>query len=260
MHRKLINFICFNKTYPIELSLFNKHSNFFLNENKIDENIYLLNDNDFFEVHTKESIKEFIKYFQDQSINLQASNVISIQALSMKYLVNQLQKDTDQFIKEHYNEVIEYYFSTKKSRAPNYEELISAHFIEYSKDDRLYQLPISTLYRIQQLFMNKIKKEENTEQIKIQYKTIIDFLIKTVSIFGHDSLIFISSNKFNEEQFKYLNTQMSKNETRNTLEILTSFLQSNASYIIEYKKYKKKLKDEETKKLETIVELFKKKN
>ena len=105
---------------------------------------------DFCEVHTEESIKEFIKYFQDQTINLQVSNVISIQFLSIKYLVKQLQKDTDQFIKEHYKEVIEYYFTGKKIRAPNYEELISSHFIKYSKDDRLFRFPISTLYRMEQ--------------------------------------------------------------------------------------------------------------
>ena len=47
--------------------------------------------------------------------------------------------------------------------------------------------------------------------------TKFDFLIKTVFIFGYDSLIFISANKFNQEQFKYLNVRMSKIEDRNKI-------------------------------------------
>ena len=103
-----------------------------------EENINILSEFYFCKLHTEESVMEFLKYCQDQPINLQISKVISIQALSMKYLVEQLQKDTELLIEKHYNKVIEYYFSTKDSITPIYEELISNHFIEYSNNDRLF--------------------------------------------------------------------------------------------------------------------------
>lgn len=254
-----INFIFLSKTYPIELSIFNKHSKYFLNENEICEyetNINLLNDFDIYEIHTEESVTEFLKYCQDQPHELRVNNVISIQALSTKYNVELLQKDANLFIEKHYNEIIEHFLSTKKAITPIHEALISTHLIEYSQDTRLFELPISSLYRIQQLFLYNIKKEENpnTDQITIQNRSIIDFLIKTVITLEYNSFIFISGNEFNQEQIEYLDEQILNIEDENAIIILTQFLQSNSSYIIASKKHEKLLKEQETKKYEKVIE------
>ena len=71
--------------------------------------------------------------------------------------------------------------------------------------------------------------------MEIQSRTIIDFLIKTVFTIKNESLIFISGNKFNQEQIKYLNMKMSNIEDENKMNILTQFLQSNYKFIIFFK-------------------------
>lgn len=254
-----VTFFFYSKTYQIELTIFNKHSTFFSDENKINKakgNIDILSEFDICKVHTEESIIEFLEYCQDKPINLQVSNISSIQALSKQFLVTQLQKDAEEFSEKHYKEVIDYVLSSKGAITPMIEKLITAHFIEYWNDDRLFQLPISSLYRIHQHFLSQIKDDGETksDQIKIQNRTIIDFLIKAVSILGHESSILITSNKFNQEQIQYLDEKMFNIEDENTLELLTEFLQSNANYIVEYQKNEKMLKEEETKKYDKIME------
>ena len=194
---KRVNFICFNKVYPIELSIFNKHSNFFSESKEIYEQegtFEILSSYDLCTNHTKESIEMFLNYCQDHEYIIEVSNVVSIEFLSRKYFVEELSNITKQFIEEHYEEVIEYFLSNKEAKSPKYEELVSTHFAEYSTDDRLYQLPISTLYRIEQQFIQEMKKdndETNSKRIKTQSRIIIDFLIKAVTNIGEDSSIFI---------------------------------------------------------------------
>ena len=127
----------------------------------------------------------------------------------------------------------------QKNDYSKYEDLLSKNFIEFSDDDRLFDLPISTLYRIEQSFLMKVKTEEfNVKAKQMIYldQKMINFLIKTVSVYGEDSLLFISSNKFNQEQIKYLKEQIPKIEDEITKEILVKNLQSNINFVIEYHK------------------------
>lgn len=82
-----LNFVYFNKAYPINLPIFEEHSTFFSRGNQINNrNINLLNEKDFCTTHTDESIEAFLNYCQDRPIELRVNTVISIQALSIKLL------------------------------------------------------------------------------------------------------------------------------------------------------------------------------
>ena len=163
MKVKEVNFICFDKLYPINLSIFNEHSKFFLINKEFNvkkQNICLLSEFDNCTSHTKESVEAFLDYCQSRKITLNVSNAVPLKELSEKYLVTVLQKKADYFIEKYYKKVIEHFLSTKEAQSPIYEEILSKHLDEYSKDDRLFSKRIPTIYRIEQYFLHHIKKDE----------------------------------------------------------------------------------------------------
>lgn len=92
----------------------------------------------------------------------QKCGIIAI--VSDKFFVIKLHNE--KYIQSHYQEVIDYYFSNDNVYSPLYEHLISKHFFEYINDDRLYQLSISSLYRIQHQYLYG-QENEDEDEIKI---------------------------------------------------------------------------------------------
>lgn len=258
MKKKVVNFTAFNKIYPIQLSLFNKHSDFFTPK-KIQEitesELYLelFDEFDFSSAHSEESITLFLQYCQDHPIKLTINNVISIQFLSNKFLVTDLKKESENFIEYHYKEIIEQYLTNKKEILPIIEKLISNHFMEYSNDDRLFSMPISTLCRIEELFWIN-EEPETRNDANLRKKSIIDFLIKTVIFINNDSKIFIEKIKFDQELISYFLEQMNNLGEEKSKLIFEKFLVSNPSFILEYIEKNKKVTSEKFKNYEKQIE------
>lgn len=248
-----INFIYLDKCYPVNLQLFRKNSNFFLRESRINVNsepIELFNEFNFTDSYSEESVISFLGYCQDQPINLTVNNVISIKKLSTQYFVDQLAKYCDKYVEEHYHEVIDYFLSSKINSSEIYEQLISAHLDEYVQNDLLYELPTSTLHRIQQYYLQDNSKQKS--------KIMIDFLIATVSKKSIESQIFISYMKFNREEILIIKEQIENNNDPNTKNILIKFLFENPAFVNEYMKNEKFEKQEQARKYEKQIEILKK--
>lgn len=73
---KLAYFIHNNNKYPFDLTIFNKHSNYFSNLEKT--YFYLIDEFDSVQYIPKNSIQTFIDYCQDKVIEINELNVISI--------------------------------------------------------------------------------------------------------------------------------------------------------------------------------------
>lgn len=134
----VVNFIYKFQKYPINLELFNNHSNYFQNV-EISEAIkeYNFTIADEFEVDNmipEEAVKKFIQYFYDQEIIFHYNNIFSIKYLSRKYQVPKLTTKIDDCIRCNYKAIIDQFFSLNKGKSLNsfsfydIEEFFRSHF------------------------------------------------------------------------------------------------------------------------------------
>lgn len=200
------NFIYKCKSYSFNINQFHNYSTYvFNNKNK---NILLFENGNSFDV-SNESISSFILFFQDGIAQITNSTAIPLHFLSIKYEVLLLTKQTEEYIKIHYSDIINDFLSLniKKIQEENdisqYEELISQHILEFIDDDRLFNFPVSSLYRILMKYSLQNKNDNKNNKI-------ISFLFKYLETRGVEASILFSLIEIDEQAVEYVSLMLSK--------------------------------------------------
>ena len=199
-------FVYRNKQFPFKIDFFKYSSNFFKNSQ-----IEILNDQYILllDLETEnnldlsdDTINDFINYVQGQKISLTNENVVFLHYLSQKYEVESLLNVSNEYIKDHHQElVIDILLiqqSTTSINTETYENALSDHLSEYIEDDRLLKLKVPIIDRI--LSKHKIKGKN-----QIENKKIIEFLFKYLDIHGKEASVLFYGIDFSEFGLKYLN-------------------------------------------------------
>lgn len=174
---KMIHFIYKDKKYPIDIDLLNRYSEYFLSQkdNSTQGDCLELSFYDDLQDFSEESIGLFVNFFQEGSIKVTQKAAISLNFLSNKFKVPRLIEITDSFIETHHNNLVNSYLSkfNEKTIKINfyYEKIISKHLIEFIANDRLLQIPLSSLHRI----IANYSKENSMIPTEVQIKIIDDF-------------------------------------------------------------------------------------
>ena len=182
------NFVYKDKKYPIDFSLIKKNSNYFYNNRdqyKMVEDIQL--SDDLINI-TDDSIRSFISSCQNESFEINDSNVFSLHQLSTIYDVPCVISLTEEYIKEHNASLvfqsIQYKIQLQKQNfddstisisLENDEESIVSNFFNYINNEQLSKLPVPVLYRIvnhPKLDINKMNKTEKTQFIDFLFKCL----------------------------------------------------------------------------------------
>lgn len=247
-------FVFRNKKYPINFNLFKINSQYFYRYQKQYENIELI---DIFQGDEKEkfndisdtAISNFIFLCQNETCKIENSDLFYIEYLAHKFEVTALIEIINNIISKNPTEFIfdRIIFKIQHSCLQNCQtdynsnfsdedaKIIASDLIEYIKDDRIFNFPISILYQIlseyailnhnqpksydsnisiTQANENNIN-ENNNYTLKIDnLSQIIDFLFKCLDKFGKDASILFSLidfNKYRKEvikklSYKYPNT------------------------------------------------------
>lgn len=172
--------------YPFNFESFIKYSHYFSRkQNELNKLIYinLLDEPESFQNISQESINALISFCKENEINLNISNVVNLNLLAIKYEIPQLVKITNDFISEHYQEIVENFLSDEQNIIQNgnivYERIISDHLIEIitSFNDQFLSLPIFMLLRIFKRY-NNLKQIQNQDDDNDEI--IKDFIIRYI--------------------------------------------------------------------------------
>lgn len=189
--------------FPIKIDFF-KISSAKFSKNQV--NINKDNTIDLFDNETEEnldfsddSIQDFINYVHRQDISLNNNNVIEINYLAKKYEVLSLIKHTEEYIKNHLQElkfsILTINKNNPSSNTSFYEDVIANNLEEYTKNESLLNLEISILYRI-------IKKYHSQKEISMN---IINFLFKCLDKYGRKASVLFSFIDINKLDSMHLN-------------------------------------------------------
>lgn len=110
---KSVNFFYHSKCYTINLNTFEKHSKYFSSTKPENLNVNIP-DFEFLLNYSEERVSEFIEYINGKPITFTPVNVISINYLSTQYLVVRLTKETENYINNHYQDIITFYRISSK--------------------------------------------------------------------------------------------------------------------------------------------------
>lgn len=176
-------FIYKSKKYPVDFDLLKKNSYYFYQNRKQFKNIDLINIADENQIDLpEEAILAFISSCQNESFQISPSFAIPLQYLSYKYNFPDLTRITDQYIKEHQNELLfdSLFFKTSQTGeklretafydTKNEENLIAVNLQEYIKDERMMLLSLPVLERI---FYHYFK---SSQKVHMLIDEISDFL------------------------------------------------------------------------------------
>lgn len=159
----------------------------------------------------EESIEQFIKYVEHQTIPLSKENIIYLSYLAQKYGVSSLIESTKEFLDQHHDKLTLQILLVCQEKpefdTSSYEDTISNHMKDYIKDDKIFQLNFQILYRIFHKYQQMNKKE------KIDNKEINEFLFKCLDRFGRKASILFENvdvRHFGHENFNRLLTDYSK--------------------------------------------------
>lgn len=138
-------FIYKSQKFPFKFDFFQFTSNFFSDHEEEFRNTAIFPLLDEIEEQeqniSNETIKNFIDFVQRQEIPISKENAVHLNYLSIKYGIKELKKYTSEFIENHHQElVLDIFLINQHKRSFStqiYEDIISEHFIEYIKDDRL---------------------------------------------------------------------------------------------------------------------------
>ena len=177
---------------------------------------YLISEFDYCTELSDDSINTFIDYCHNQSYVLKNTNVMQVNFLSNKYDVISLTKKTNEYIKNHYKEIIDEFFIIITNRIDIlincyllYENIISDNISDYLSDDRLLFIPIENLYRI---LMNFKKHDITNQKLKDKIECrLVEFLIKYIRKNGKDASFLFSIFDIGYKGCFLLNKKLSKN-------------------------------------------------
>ena len=206
------HFIYKEKQYPIKYSFFKLSSKYFSTNSTIlkkNKDIQLIDKELEQNINISEqSINYFIKYVHHEPVMLTNDTVIEIDYLAKKYEVSSLLELTTNYITMHHDELsiqlFTFYQNDQIFTTEKYENIISQHFLNYTQDERLLMIPISTLYRIFSKYQEKEPKStENNQQI-------FDFLLKCLDKYGREASVLFSLFDFEGMPNNCLNILLTK--------------------------------------------------
>lgn len=220
-------FIYKNKRFPFKMCYFELCSKYFLqNSDKFQlmQDIELL---ELLELHGEENhdelnidedtIKNFIKYVQQEEISVDHENVIFLHYLSKRFEVDELEEDTKEYIFSHQDELaIEILKGCQYDRTfdeETYENIISNNFEEYMKNEELTRLPIPKIHRI-------LTKYFNNEPESIKYKEINEFIEEVIDHQGRTASILLSFIRIDESNIDFISNMIEKYSERVDFEFI----------------------------------------
>lgn len=135
----------------------------------------------------------------------------------MKYLADlyeifDLIESTNQYITKHHSELaIEILCQNEFNKNLNtstYEDIISEHFHDYIEDERIFNLKISTIYRI----LKKYQEKNGSEKVSSNENnnSFIVFLFKCLDKYGREASVLFSCIDLKEMGSEYLNLLINK--------------------------------------------------
>ena len=258
-------FVYKDKKYPFNFNLFKDNSNYFYKNRKIlkkVEEINLLNEyeEDMIEM-SEEIIKSFISSCQNEIFEINLSNAIELQFLSMKYEVNDLISITNEYIEKNHKSLLlkSFLFKTRHLTAieecentfydtSNEEEIISKHLYEYINDKEITLLPIETFDRI----LKKHFKNNNIEE-KEQEEIIIKILFSYLDKYGREASVLFSNVDFSQQRVEVMNCLLHKYSNIFDFSMINSTLLKTTSEMISEVS---KMKEEYSKNIFEMKELF----
>ena len=272
------------KSYPFNFDLFKKNSKYFFANRqalKNKDSIDLISEIDQKSINfSDDDINNFIKCCQEESIDIDLSNVIQLQFLANKYDVPQLINITTDFIAENSKELVikSLLFKSQIQRVDdtysnftnttNEELIISSNLNKYieEKEDDLASLPIPVLERI----FTKFCFQSNSQQLFKNSEQITNFLFTCLDKQGKDASILFSFFNFENHEIDVVNRLLNEysdvfdfNMINSTLLKTTSELTSELTKLkLEYSEALKEMKnlfEKQRKELNKITEIHTKK-
>lgn len=265
-------FVYKDKKYPFNFNLFKENSNYFYKNRKhlkkVKE-IKLLNEYEEDNIElSEEIIKTFISSCQNDIFEINKSNAIELQFLSMKYEVDELKSITHEYIENNHESLLmkSFLFKTrhlinnKENENINYdtsneEEIISKHLYEYINDKELCLLPIETFDRILKKHLKnnnnemkdkKDKKDKEDEMMKI----LFSYLDK----YGGEASILFSNVDFSQQRLEVMTRLLDKYSNIFDFSMINSTLLKTTR---EMMSEMSKMRSEYSKNINEMKELFK---
>ncbi|KAK8838946.1 hypothetical protein M9Y10_032406 [Tritrichomonas musculus] len=199
-------FIYKTHKYPIKFDFFKYSSDFYSknrHELEMNKGIQLIDTNleEIIDL-SDETIQLFIKYIQNDEIDVNNHNVCALNYLDNKYEVSTLIESTDEYIvNNNKNIIFEILLNHQKDPSINtktYENIISQHLQMYINDEQLLNLKTPILYRILDNYFNEQEEKE------IENDDIFNFLFNYLDKFGRDASVLFSFVNFLNPKIEHL--------------------------------------------------------
>ena len=264
-------FVYKDKKYPFNFNLFKNNSNYFYKNRKIlkkVKEINLLNEYEEDNIEmSAEIIKSFISSCQNEVFEINVSNAIELQFLSMKYEVDDLISITNEYIEKNHKSLLlkSFLFKTRHLRTikgseninydtSNEEEIISKHLYEYINDKEITFLPIETFDRIlKKHFKNNNNEVKDKKDEKDKEDEIIKILFSYLDKYGREASILFSNVDFSQQRVEVMNCLLHKYSNIFDFSMINSTLLKTTSEILSEMS---KMKAEYSKNIFEMKELF----
>lgn len=199
-----------NQHIPVDYYLLKRNSGYFrTNDQKycLCENIPLLEEENNIEFPLS-AIQEFIKCCQSQPIEINPSNLFYLNYLAKKYEVKNLENETFDIISSNKEQLaldsLIFILNVNKNKDLAFvetgkeEEIISDNFQYFIKDDKIFQIPIPTLFRIVQRFY--LKNKNNNEGENKFDEEFTSFLFKLLDKHHEKASVFFQFFDINKNK------------------------------------------------------------
>lgn len=191
-----------NQLFDFDMQLFKKYSDFSLIQGTYSNNTLifpLITEFERCPFLTNETINTFLLFFKNQSIKITPSDAFPLYYLSSKYNVALLRSKVEQYITENAEKLFD------KVKDPYSEKFISDLIPKIISYDQLLNFPISSVYRILELYFKKSEQSSNEE------REIIDFFIKYINKHGKQGIILFNLTNFTSKGQMYFNEKIINN-------------------------------------------------
>lgn len=179
-----------NLTLPVDYDLLKRNSDYFRKNDlkySSEKNIHLLKEER--NKISEDSIRDFIQCCQTQQIELNSSNIFSLNYLAKKYEVYKLLAATTQYISDYKEKLaidsilFNYHLYNSHNQfclvdTKEEEDIISCNFEEFIKDKRLIDLPLPVLYRIIQRYSNQKPNTNENQEMQDSFVSLLFTLLK----------------------------------------------------------------------------------
>ena len=179
-----------DKPYEVNFRLLSSNAKYFANFNfEQEENIKLPEPEKPFNV-SNEVFDLFIRFCQDDDIEIEDSTVFDLLQLADLFEVEELKKSAENYITEHpsLNLQEDIYKLSSGYSNEEMEKNVSSHFFEVIEEDQLLNIPIHIIYRIIYCYELNINELNETDSDKL-----LNFLFKILKKSGRKaSVLFVN--------------------------------------------------------------------